>query len=341
MRAQVPFFIALALCLAACGSKVDPDSDSGSGNCDAYLECLAETDPDEFEAELGVYGNNGSCFDDADGEDCQTACLQKLESLGRSEDACESPPDSEPEPSEDPEPDASGYVDCALIVGGNIVGPGEPGPLGFPEAACNPRSSGMGESRCCSDDPAAVGGALPAYQNSAVTNAEAPYFSGNNNGIGTSGMCVRTGELPAGSGLSESAAADCPTPCNPTWVASDMTAVCGADRVCCQTREVQPEDCVRDGDATWRPATGDDVLGGITDWSSGRHATHQDPGGVGCVQLNGDTGDAFFECVAELSVADQRGFCMALQPGDACPHTAPDYLDACEQINTGLIPPPF
>lgn len=332
--------IAVALCLVACGSNVG--SETSSGNCDAYLDCLAETDPDEFEAEIGVYGNNGSCFADADDDDCQTACLGKLESLGRSEEACEPPPEPEPEPGSDPKPDASGYVDCAAVAGGNTVGPGEPGPLGFPETACNPRTSGMGESRCCSDDPAAVGGALPAYQNVPSSGSADPYFAGANNGVGTSGLCVRTGDIPSGSGLFEAAAANCPLPCNPTWDDSDVGAVCGQNRVCCQTREIQPEDCVRDPDGSWRPATGDDVLAGVTDWRPDRHATHQDPNGNGCTQAVGTSdGPEFLDCVAQLSVADQRGFCMALQPGEGCPGEIDGYLDACEQINAGLIPPPF
>ena len=70
-------------------------------------------------------------------------------------------------------------------------------------------------------------------------------------------------------------------------------------------------------------------------------ATHQDPNGLGCVIFagNSDTSNAdLATCLEELTFADQRGFCMALQPGQACP--GQQGIDACEQINTGLLPPP-
>lgn len=51
---------------------------------------------------------------------------------------------------------------------------------------------------------------------------------------------------------------------------------------------------------------------------------------------NGD----FAACLEQLTVANQRGFCMALQPGQGCPGDAPGVLDVCEQINMGLLPPP-
>ncbi len=325
--------------LVACGSNVPVEE---RDNCDAYLECLAETDPEEFESEATVYGNNGSCFDSASGDDCQTACGQKLAGLGESSEACEPPPEPEPDPGNDPQPDENGYVNCGeLSAGGPTVGPGEPGPLGFPTAACNPRQDQTGsEYACCSDDPAAVGGDVPQYQN--VSLGSTPLFSGSNNGLGTSGMCVRTSDIPAGSGLSEAAAANCPVPCNPTWAAGDVEAVCGASRVCCQTRAIQPEDCILDGD-TWRPATGADILDGTSNWALPRHRTHQDPNGQGCATFAGsaDIGNEDFQdCLVQLSVADKRGWCQALQPGQACPGDQAGYLDACEQINMGLIPPP-
>jgi hypothetical protein len=110
-----------------------------------------------------------------------------------------------------------------------------------------------------------------------------------------------------------------------------------------QTRELQPEDCVLDGD-TWRPVAGFDIGSNevvpMTSWAPADHATHQDPGGTGCQTFAGGQNEAFSDCVANLTVADQRGFCMALGPGQACPGDDPSYLDACEQINMGLIPPP-
>src|SRR5690349_21010607 len=59
------------------------------------------------------------------------------------------------------EPDGL-YVDCAMLGPDEpTVGPGDPGPLGFPIYACNPRSSGVsdGGHRCCSTDPATGDGA--------------------------------------------------------------------------------------------------------------------------------------------------------------------------------------
>jgi hypothetical protein len=54
------------------------------------------------------------------------------------------------------------------------------------------------------------------------------------------------------------------------------------------------------------------------------------------MRLNED----FQDCIEQLSVADQRGWCQALQPGQGCPGDQSGYLDACEQINMGLIAPP-
>lgn len=322
-------------CSLACGTK---DSEGGRDNCDAYLDCLAETDPEAFENEINIYGRQGSCFDNASNDDCQTACLGKLEALGENSEACEPPPEPEPEPGNNPTPDADGYVDCALIRGGNTVGPGEPGPLGFPELACSPRASGASEFSCCSDDPAAVGG-LPEYTGG--SSGGTPIFSGSNNGVGTSGMCIRLDDLPAGAGLPE--AGNCPVPCNPTWSDVEVETVCGGERRCCQTRQLQPEDCIQDDDGTWRPVTGADILEATSNWAPDRHRTHQDPGGLGCASFAGssDVDDpAFVECLEQLTVADQRGFCQALQPGQACPADVEGYMNTCEQINAGLIPPP-
>ncbi len=219
--------------------------------------------------------------------------------------------------------------------------------VNYPTVAfrCNPRQSdNCPETHfCCSDDPAAVGGGIPSYMNiQSTAGGGVAYFSGANNGLGTKGMCVRTDDIPAGSGLFEGAAANCPVPCNPTWEQDDQDAVCGTNRVCCQTVEIEPEDCILDGDM-WRPATGADILDGASSWSSARHETHQDPNGQGCstFAMSADVNnDEFAGCLQQLSVADQRGFCMALQPGQACPTEVDTYLNACEQINMGLIAPP-
>ena len=89
---------------------------------------------------------------------------------------------------------------------------------------CNPRQSdNCPETHfCCSDDPAAVGGELPGYMGKDIGNAT-PLFSGLNNALGTSGMCVRTEDIPAGSGLLEPNVVNCPIPCNPTWTEDDSS----------------------------------------------------------------------------------------------------------------------
>jgi hypothetical protein len=207
---------------------------------------------------------------------------------------------------------------------------------------CNPRQSdNCPETHfCCSDDPAAVMGELPAYMGKEISGGT-PLFSGINNALGTSGMCVRTEDIPPGSGLLEPNVVNCPIPCNPTWSDGDIAAVCGGNRVCCQTVAMEAKDCLLE-DGEWRPATGADVPA-LTNWANGLHATHQDPGGIGCTTFAmGDQGsETFMDCVAQLTVADQRGYCMALAQGQQCP-TAPEsgFVDACTQINTGAIPPP-
>jgi hypothetical protein len=182
-----------------------------------------------------------------------------------------------------------------------------------------------------------------------ISGGATAFFAGMNNALGTSGLCVRKDDIPAGSGLLEPAALNCPIPCNPTWSDGDISAVCGPSRVCCQTVQLAPEDCVCEGDGCpatgWRPATGADIGSTAvipqTSWAPNDHKTHQDPSGTGCLTFSGGAqNDAFNDCVANLTVADQRGFCMALGPGQACPTDDPTYLDACEQINMGLTPPP-
>lgn len=207
---------------------------------------------------------------------------------------------------------------------------------------CDPRSpdSCPEDFVCCSDDPAAVGGALPDYAGRS-TGGATPYFSGINNARSARGMCVNPAEVPAGAALVDPGAAGCPIPCNPTWDGGDIETVCGQGRRCCQTVQMQPEDCVFI-DGAWRPATGDDIGvtaeggGVLTSWGN-EHRTHQDPNGAGCLGLaEGDMGsDAFEDCIRQLSVADQRGFCLALDPGELCPVEQQGYVDACEARNAG------
>src|SRR5687767_2884411 len=62
------------------------------------------------------------------------------------------------------EPPPGSKLLCSTLESGATLG-GEPlNPLGFPPP-CDPanQSGGASEYLCCSDDPAAVGGALPAY----------------------------------------------------------------------------------------------------------------------------------------------------------------------------------
>ena len=238
------------------------------------------------------------------------------------------------------EDDTDGGEDCAELQGDNTLEPTPLGPLDYPELHCSPRQSGVSDYRCCSDDPAAVGGGLPDFAAAPAGGSATPYFSGPNNLIGSSGVCVRTADIPSGSGMLEPEAAGCPVPCNPTWSDDDVVAICGSSRQCCQTRELQPEDCVQDEDGTWRPASGADIVPGQSDWAKERHATHQDPSGQSCAVLAGGSGTEFNACLEQLTVANQRGFCMALSPGQVCPHDAPDYIHVCEQINMDLLPPP-
>ena len=112
---------------------------------------------------------------------------------------------------------------------------------------------------------------------------------------------------------------------------------------CCQTTVLEPEDCILGGDGLWRPVTGADILAELSPWGLDQHRTHQDPGLEACAFLAGtaDLDDAKYrDCLEQLTVADQRGYCMDLAAGEVCPAARPSYLDACEQINMGLIPPP-
>jgi hypothetical protein len=237
------------------------------------------------------------------------------------------------------------YVDCAMLGPGEpTVGPGDPGPLGFPIYACNPRVSGEGEFKCCSSDPSTADGDLPAYQGTGIAGST-PLYADAANDAGTWGMCVRTADLPAGFSLQAAAAANCPIPCNPTWDSADVEAVCGDGRVCCQTIEIGDKDCViEDGSVTWRPVSGADIgpdanVSPVTNWNAVAHDTHQDPNGTVCLAFaGGDSASAeFAECIRHLTVADQRGYCMGLAAGQACPASVATYVDACE-AKTGEPP---
>ncbi len=241
-----------------------------------------------------------------------------------------------------------------LVVGalvlGSVVGVACIDDDRYPTVAfrCDPRSpDNCPESYfCCSDDPAAEGGALPAYEGKNIPGGATPYFSGINNALGVSGMCVQRDDVPLGGGLQDVAAFGCPVPCNPTWDPADIAAVCGAGRSCCQTVQLQEADCIRDPvEGTFRPVTGHDIRErneagmALTDWSPAAHATHQDPSGTACRALAGEPSDAelstdpvYLDCISTLTVANQRGFCLDLG-GDVCPVQRPDYVDACERLD--------
>lgn len=208
---------------------------------------------------------------------------------------------------------------------------------------CNPRQAdNCPESHyCCSDDPATVGGALPNYLGKDIGGSDTPIFSGINNGLGTSGMCIRREEIPAGYGLLDPNAENCPVPCNPLWDSDTVTEVCGEGASCCQTAEMEPKDCVYVG-SSWRPARGTD-FGSVTNWTPGEHATHQDPGLQGCTQFALGNQSTYTDCINQLTVADQRGFCMFLDPytGETCGTDRPDYINPCDCINLQMCPPPM
>lgn len=229
--------------------------------------------------------------------------------------------------------------------------------VNYPTVAfrCSPRQGDNCPSThfCCSDDPSTADGDLPAY-NGKMINGSVPLYADAANAAGTSGMCVRTKDIPPGSGLIDPAAANCPIPCNPTWSSGNIAAVCGDTRVCCQTVELGEKDCVQDKEGLWRPVTGADIgatgaaaVVPATNWNNIAHDTHQDPNGTVCTAYAATTSDpqgTFTECIRHLTVADQRGFCMSLQAGQVCP-TDPDpppmgagYISICDRKN-GMVPP--
>src|SRR5262249_38605741 len=151
----------------------------------------------------------------------------------------------------------------------------------FPVPSCNPRESGEANGyKCCSTDPATADGALPAYEGKQIAGGSAPLYADAANDAGNQGACVRTMDIPTGSGLVSEAAFNCPIACNPTWASGDVEAVCGAGRVCCQVHELREKDCVQE-DGVWRAVTGADIgeseVKPNTVWAEASHDTHQDP----------------------------------------------------------------
>lgn len=220
--------------------------------------------------------------------------------------------------------DASTATDSASSTGGGGPGAGE---RCAPVAELGGGASECGAGLlCCSDDPAAQAGLLPAYR-AAPTDAThgVPIFSESNNVLSYSGVCVDP------EGVSDPLLNQCAVPCNPRWSPSEIASVCGG-MTCCQTRPLGPKDCVVDPvTGRWRALTGADILAGLTTWGSSV-STPQDPTAASC-ELFAGTADVnnptFADCLTQLSVADQRGLC-----GSECPCVE----DACDLKNPDAIP---
>ena len=198
--------------------------------------------------------------------------------------------------------------------------------VNYPSVAfrCNPRLDDAcpEEYLCCSDDPS-------------------DFFSGANNNQSRRGMCVKEDGFIV---ESDPLNVGCPIPCNPTWNQQDINSGCAPtgvatqQYVCCQTTPLTEKDCVLDPElgtagagGVWRPVLVTDATGGslVTPpsmWLPSQHDTHQDPGGSVCrTWPNAD------ECIATLTVANQRGFCFPATVG--CPAGDPAYVDACDERN--------
>lgn len=182
---------------------------------------------------------------------------------------------------------------------------------------CNPQiaANGCPETHfCCSDDPAAQGGALPKYRGRDIEGARNPFFSGQNNQLSGTGMCVNLADVPEEFALQDDGAFGCLVPCNPTWSSSQVREVCGRGAICCQTVALEPNDCVTDSETgDLRPVTGADIGGGVspaTRWRPSDHSTHQDPSGTMCGLIADGDSAIRNDCYAQLSVANQRGFCV-------------------------------
>lgn len=184
------------------------------------------------------------------------------------------------------------------------------------------------ETRCCSADPAALGGDWPEGPGAV------PLFSGASGDRSLFGVCM--GTPPALTDVVDETG--CPLPCDPTWERAVQHDVCGEDSVCCQTRELVEADCVYDeDDARWRPMDGRDAVAafeaGKSGWGAG--GTHQDPAFDGCeAYAGGRGGDEFLACLARLTVADRRGTCRREHEAAPClsPHNR-DYVNPCEAMN--------
>jgi hypothetical protein len=211
--------------------------------------------------------------------------------------------------------------------------------FGNPSFRCSPSAAAGGAEvcpegeACCSDDPSATGGRLPNYFNGKSDEKYGPpIFSSNNNPLSTSGMCVATG------GFQSPFANGCPVPCNPTWSDADTAQICGTGSFCCQMQELDPnKDCIVDPETMkWRAVRGSDIGKKyndgriVTSWGD-LHSTNQDPDGANCKIFSAGSADAFNDCIAQLTVADQRGFCYGSCPciDDVCDMKNPGWVSSC------------
>jgi len=215
---------------------------------------------------------------------------------------------------------------------------------------CDPRSPKNCPTThfCCSDDPATQNGLLPEYgRDVSDADSDTPIFSSNNNSLSARGMCVDPEALvgvntdwlipvEGANGNGDIGQFPCPIPCNPTWTNSQISDVCGADLTCCQTVELGPKDCVYDEiTEEYRPVNASDIgemdVTPETRWSPSAHDTHQDPNGTNCMRFADGNMDAYADCIAQLTVANERGFCLR-----SCDTMLPpDYVDPCEAMNQG------
>jgi hypothetical protein len=208
---------------------------------------------------------------------------------------------------------------------------------GNPAGVCDPSADSLCPTDyvCCSDDPATVGGKTPNFfTNQNNDEYGAPIFSGNNNPLSTWGRCVAIG------GFASPFASGCPVPCNPTWEPTRTQEICGVTAICCPFTQLDPaKDCVIDPDTQrWRAVTGKDIgmsFNGVQETWGDLHTTNQDPTGASCMLFASGGGGfnqaAFEDCIDQLSVADQRGFCYS---PDGCPCTE----DLCDQKNPDYVP---
>lgn len=213
--------------------------------------------------------------------------------------------------------------------------------FGNPSFRCSPSGLPKDEAdcpddqKCCSDDPASTGGKIPNYFKPTTVDATygTPLFSGNNNPLSTSGMCVKTGGFPS------PFPSGCPIPCDPTWDVKVQTEICGdpAMSKCCQMQELDPnKDCVLDNNV-WRAVTGADIgteFSGVRETWGPLHSTNQDPDGLGCMAFAAGGGTfseaALNDCLDQLTVANRRGFCYA-------PTECPCIEDVCA-LKNGAAP---